>query len=136
MTSPRRRILVSVSPRILRDTLQQVLGASGVDDVVAVDPGLAGEGMFDGAIVSAGSTVEADVVIELPDEFATDGILRTDGTDQIIDLRDLAGLVRVLDQYLAGPTSRAAWLADDAECRVGQFQDDTGSTGLGPVRRQ
>jgi hypothetical protein len=100
VSGPRRRVLVSVEPRILRDSLERLLESSGIDEVVAVAPGQSTEGTFDGAIVSSVPDVlDADVVIELPDSTPNQITLHTSSGDELIDLRDVGQLIDLLDQH-------------------------------------
>jgi hypothetical protein len=93
-----RRYLVSVSPRMLRDALTEVLASAGTDEVVAVEPGSSAPGRFDGAIIDAGMPqVRADVVIEIPDETGGSVVVHSSGPDVVIDLRERGAIRDVLD---------------------------------------
>jgi hypothetical protein len=101
MTGARRRLLLSVEPRILNDSLERLLAAAGVDDVVAVAPGTAVEGPFDAAIVGpdCDATVDATVVLELDDADAGGRVTVHDGdTAMVVDLRDVTDIIDLLDE--------------------------------------
>lgn len=98
-----RRVLLSVSPRILSDALAEVLDAAGVTEVVVVEPGRAAGGDFDAAIVTEGADpAGASVVIRLPAETGTTVTVRTAAGDgeEVIDLRVAGGIIDLLDQRI------------------------------------
>lgn len=97
--APPRRLLVSVSPRVLSDALRELLLADRVGEVVQVEPGVAAPGRFDLALVSGATPVDAGVVVELLDSGGCVVIHHADG-DRIIELRDAAGLIDVVVEHL------------------------------------
>lgn len=112
MPAPRRRLLLSVTPRILGDSLARLLRPLDVE-VVARDV----TGDADVALVSEGRTAAADVVIELLDDGSC-VVVHRDGHDRIIELRDATGLLAVLGEQLGSLD--------------GHLEDDPGSaTGCG-----
>lgn len=96
-----RRVLLSVSPRMLSDALAEVLDADGATEVVVVEPGGAPEGDFDAAIVTAGvDPADAPVVIRLPADTGSTVTVHTsaDEGEEVIDLRVAGGIIDLLDQ--------------------------------------
>jgi hypothetical protein len=108
VSAARRRLLLSVEPRILNDTLERLIAAAGADEVVAVVPGTAVEGTFDTAIVEAGhATIDATVVLELEDGDAGGRVtVHEDGTAMVIDLRNVADIIDLLDEHGDGDHRR------------------------------
>lgn len=96
----RRRLLVSLSPRVLNDSFLVILEPSESVDVVQLEPGGTADGSFDVALISAGTAADAQVVIELLEEGGR-VIVRGDGADRAIGLRDAADLVVVVHACLA-----------------------------------
>jgi hypothetical protein len=88
----RRRMVISVQPRLLCDALSRVLARDGVEIVVRLEPGGASDGSrYDVAIVSGElpSDIAADVVIRVPDDQPRD--------DERLALADL---IEQVDQAL------------------------------------
>ena len=94
-------MLLAVAPPELQQAVAALLASAGQDDVVVVareseEPG----GHFDAAVVIDLSTVDADVVIQLPDASGRPGIgtvrdgdsaerVRIDSAHRIVDLLDV-----------------------------------------------
>lgn len=105
MTSPRRRLVIAVAPRLLGDALSRVLGREdldvvvlGPDEVVDLDPE-SDEGHFDIALVSSDEPdVPASVVIRLP-ETPTLGVARV-GRESV-PVSDLDSLVALVERCAA-----------------------------------
>lgn len=92
----RPRLLLAVSPRVLHDALREILGLGDVVEIVA---GGSATGRFDLAVVSGPCRADAEVVIELLPAGGC-AVLRRDGGDEVIELRDASGLVEVVSEVL------------------------------------
>lgn len=96
----RRRLLVAVTPRVLSDALIAMLRQAAAVDIVQATPAERVDGRFDLALVDAGAPASAPVVVEM----RADGgfiVVREDGRDRIIELRDAVSLVELVAGYLA-----------------------------------
>jgi hypothetical protein len=105
----RRRILLAVQPRVLRDALEEVLDSVGLDEVLVSDVDAADRSLmsFDAAILSQPSAdVRADVVIEV-DGLAADarGHVTAGTRSEDVTLRTPQQLLSLLDRLC--PTSAA-----------------------------
>ena len=105
----RRRILLDVQPRVLRDALGEVLDSVGLDEVLVSEeePADRSTMSYDAAIVSSTALdVDADVVIELDlTGMDTTGHVRTATAVEVIDLRTPDQLLTLLDRLC--PTTAA-----------------------------
>lgn len=100
----RRRILLAVEPRVLGEVLAAVLREDANAEVIDLRdaPRPAGD-HFDAAIVTIDLTgsVDADVVIELPDhEVALRGSVTQGGEIDPVELDSLDALLALLDERL------------------------------------
>lgn len=126
MVMVRRHFLVSLSPRVLNDAFLAILDPSEALEVVQLEPGGSADGRFDVALVSAGTQVDARVVIELLDGGGC-VIVYGDGADRVIDLRDAVDLVRVVGDYLAFGQPNSGDLGTDGRPAVGAGRDGDGA---------
>ncbi len=99
MSAAPARLLLSAHPRILGDTLQQLLEKADLGEVVRAAPGEVAPGHFDVAVVTGPSDVDADVVIELLESGGFVAIHEERG-ERIVELRDTASLLELLAQHL------------------------------------
>lgn len=98
---PTGRILLSVTPGVLSDSLQRVLEAEGLDlDVLA--PGSRPTRRYASAIVTSLEGIDADVVIELSERDGRRGtVLDRSGavvSEVVIDLTSIGPLLELLDR--------------------------------------
>ena len=108
----RRRILLDVQPRVLRDALEQVLDSIGLDEVLVSDeePADRSPMSFDAAILTIpASNIAADVVIELPSAEPTSlGHVTAGSSSEDVDLRTPTQLLALLDRLCPAATPRDA----------------------------
>lgn len=100
------RLLLSVHPRILGDTLELVLAKAALADVVRAEPGQPVPGHFEVAVVTGPTVADADVVVELLESGAFAAIHDGRG-ERIIELRTTTSLLELLQRHLeahAGPS--------------------------------
>lgn len=98
MTPLRRRVAIAVSPRLLGDALSKVLTDEDCDVVVLPFEAGVGERHFDIVLVTgtAPSTVDADVVIRLPETPAIGVALVGEQRVPLRTLDDLIALVALV----------------------------------------
>ena len=89
--------MVAVEPTLLRDSLARVLKMAGHDVTLAPPQ----NPHVEIAVISAGTSIDADVVIELPDETHREGRVVVHGQEQPTHFGDLTQLVQILDAYVA-----------------------------------
>jgi hypothetical protein len=107
----RRRILLDVQPRVLRDALEQVLDSIGLDEVLVSDeePADRSPMSFDAAILTIpASNIAADVVIELPSAASSTGHVTAGSSSEDVDLRSPTQLLDLLDRLCPASTPRNA----------------------------
>lgn len=117
---------MSLSPRVLNDAFLDILEPSEALEVVQLEPGGPVDGSFDVALVSAGTRVDAQVVIELLDDGGC-VIVHGEGEDRVIDLRDAVDLVRMVGEYLPSGQPGGRNLGSDRRPTVGARQDGDGA---------
>jgi hypothetical protein len=106
--SRRRRILLAVQPRVLRDALADVLDEVGLDDVLVSEREGADRSTmsFDAAIVSeADEQVTADVVIAVGESLDSLSHVITPTRQEDVHLRSPQQLLSLLDRFC--PTTAA-----------------------------
>ena len=110
-SSPPRRLLVAVSPRLLGDTLARALAtATSFEVVVYTEDGVAApgdaNGAFDLAVVSGDlpQGVTVDIVLSLPDTPTGAGIgrVRSGLSERDIVVDDIGAIQRVIGEFGAG----------------------------------
>lgn len=104
VTSGRRpRVAIAVEPTILADALADVLLGAGVDDVVNLRTDADDTTCFDAALVTVvlPDTVDADVVIELPDTPTGAGETHVSvrGYRAVVPVTALDDVLGILDDY-------------------------------------
>lgn len=100
------RLLLSVHPRILGDTLELVLAKADLGEIVRAAPGEPVPGHFEVAVVSGPCDVDADVVVELLESGGFVAVHEEHG-ERIIELRSTTSLLDLLERHLeaqAGPS--------------------------------
>lgn len=105
----RRRILLDVEPRVLRDALEQVLDSTGQDEVLVSDVPAADRSTmsFDAAIVTLPNDVTADVVIELRSGAGGSlGRITSGGGSEDVPLGSPQELLDLLDRLLPAAAAR------------------------------
>lgn len=95
----RKRLLVSLSPRLLSDSLLAVIDLPATVQVDVVEPQPEVRGSYDVALVDAGVVVDAPLRIELVED-GTCTVVHRDGPYGIIDLRDAVDLVALVSAHL------------------------------------
>ncbi len=104
VNTPHRRVLLAVSPRMFSDALERLLCASSGMEVTVGRPGEGARSpdeRFDAAIVTSPELVHAATfVIELSETDGRRAVVHTEGEDVVIDLRDVAGVIALLDEVM------------------------------------
>ena len=118
MSAAPARLLLSVDPRILGDTLELVLTKAELCEVVRAVPGQPAPGHFEVAVVSGAADVDADVVIELLESGGFVAVHEERG-ERIIELRDAGSLLDLVRRHTAVPPDRAIGAPDEARPPAG-----------------
>lgn len=108
----RRRILLDVQPRLLRDAIEVLLDSVGLDEVLVSDAGPADRSpmSFDAAILTVPTThVTADVVIELPSSApGALGQVTSGARSEHVALHTPSQLLSILDRVCPASAPRHA----------------------------
>ena len=105
MSEIRRRILLAVRPALLEGALNEVLSASGTEEVVRftgdAENQLAGE--YDAAVVCTvlPDTIRSRVVITLPDSYGSGGtgVVRDHNGVHQVSINGPEQVIELLDKY-------------------------------------
>lgn len=95
----RKRLLVSLSPRVLSDSLLAVIDLPDTVQVDVVEPQREIRGSYDVALVDVGVVVDAPLRIELLEDGSCT-VVHRDGPYGVIDLRDAIDLVALVSAHL------------------------------------
>ena len=95
----RKRLLVSLSPRVLSDSLLAVIDLPDTVQVDVIEPRPEIRGRYDVALVDAGVVVDAPLRIELVEDGSCT-VVHRDGPYGVIDLRDAIDLVSLVSAHL------------------------------------
>jgi hypothetical protein len=109
----RPRLLVALGEGVFADAVARVLEATEVDDVVRQEVGARLAGAYAAAIVNGAlpAGVDAELVIELPDDGPSRAYVRGPGGEEVIDLGSLEVVIDLLDERVGSEVSRRQQLA-------------------------